>query len=175
MMIRRLLVIIAALMFPVCAHAAVGSDDRQPVFLADQFFIGMTTGEGKLLKRSGEIDQRFTVVSHGQYDSEGRFLLKQVISWSDGDEQLRTFVLTPDGQGNFKGHFADGFGNVRLTSEENVGRLRHKLPGLPLGRIEQFMTLQPDGRTVLNKGRVRVLGITVRYLEETITRPVEAP
>ena len=38
------------------------------------------------------------------------------------------------------------------------------------GRMEQWLTLQPDGRTVVNRATVRVLGLVVTQLTERITR-----
>ncbi len=42
--------------------------------------------------------------------------------------------------------------------------------GKPAVRMEQWMFVQPDGRSVLNRATVTVLGIPVARLSETIRR-----
>jgi hypothetical protein len=38
------------------------------------------------------------------------------------------------------------------------------------GALEQWMYLQPDGRTVMNEATVRVFGVVVAHLSERITQ-----
>ncbi|MEM9233868.1 MAG: DUF3833 family protein [Pseudomonadota bacterium] len=149
------------------------ADDYSPAFAPEAFFMGETSGKGVLTYRSGEVDQAFTVSSTGSRNQEGQFLLRQTITWSDGREEKRTFVLRSDGRGGLEGSFADEEARVTLTANGSVGHLRHGLPGVPMARMEQFLYLQPDGRTLINEGTVRVMGITVRRLHEIIERPTD--
>jgi len=48
--------------------------------------------------------------------------------------------------------------------------LRYPLRGLPLGRMEQWLYLQPDGHTVMNVAVASVAGVPVRRLSERISR-----
>ena len=149
------------------------STDSGPAFDPVEFFSGDTQGEGVLAFASGGLDARFTVKSHGHREEDGRFILRQTISWFDGREQERAFILTPDGKGGLEGYFEEDRGRVTLTSEGSVGHLRHGLPDTPMARMEQFLYLQPDGRTLINEGTVRVLGIPFRRLHEIIVKPAE--
>lgn len=144
-----------------------------PGFDATEFFTGATRGEGTLTYRSGKTDQTFSVMSEGSWNADGEFVLKQIIDWSDGDRQLRTFVLTPDGEGRLTGHFAGSEDEVSLWVEGDTAYLEHRLPGLPFGYIRQEMVLSADGRSLANSGTVRVLGMPVRHLEETISKRPE--
>lgn len=169
---RVILLGILVVVIAACSSTPTGNSEGT-AFHPEAFFMGSTSGRGVLTYKSGDIEQSFTVASMGSRDEAGQFILKQIISWSDGDEQMRTFVLRPDGQGGFEGHFAGGNIRVELTAKGSIGHLRHSLPGVPLAQMEQFMYLQPDGRTLINEGTVRVMGVTVRRLHEIIERPAE--
>ncbi|RFB04429.1 DUF3833 family protein [Parvularcula marina] len=155
-----------------CASAPLATDTA-PAFDPVEFFSGDTQGEGVLAFASGGLDARFTVRSHGSREEDGRFILRQTITWSDGREEERAFILTPDGKGGLEGYFEGERGRVTLTSAGSVGHLRHGLPDTPMARMEQFLYLQPDGRTLINEGTVRVLGIPFRRLHEIIVKPAE--
>lgn len=164
---------VTAILLTFTLMACVSSAPPQNVataFSPLEFFTGPTKGDGALLYRSGKIDKSFSVSSHGEYTAAGQFLLKQVISWEDGREERRTFVLTPAGQGVYKGHFEDSNIKVRLWTDGTEVYLRHALPGTPFLRIKQVMTLGADEHTLTNKGTVRFMRVPVRYLHETITK-----
>ena len=173
MMRQRTLYVVSGLALLAAGCAATAEGDRTqvaPAFDVAGFFTGASRGEGALTYRSGRVDQTFSVISDGRWNDDGDFILRQIIDWSDGDRQLSTFVLTPEGEGRFKGHFAGSDDPVRLWVEGDAAYLEHGLPGLPMGHIRQEMVPSADGRTLDNRGTVRVLGMPVRRLEETIEK-----
>ena len=74
------------------------------------------------------------------------------------------------GEGRYEGTLTDSSGTVRAETIGSVLKIRYPLKDVPFGSMEQFLYLQPDGRTVVNVGTVRVMGVTVRRLHEVIIR-----
>ena len=64
----------------------------------------------------------------------------------------------------------DATGGVGAQAYGPVFHLAYALQGVPLGTMEQWLYLQPDGCTVVNEGVVRVAGFAVRRLSERISR-----
>jgi hypothetical protein len=63
---------------------------------------------------------------------------------------------------------------VTVRAQEGALTLSYAPKDIPLGRITQHLYLQPPGDTVINEGRISVMGITIRRMHEVIERGDQA-
>ena len=142
-----------------------------PAFRPEVFFDGATHGEGMLDVR-GRAERRFTVASTGHSERHGGFpgdfILDQVIRFADGEVQRRTFRMRPLDAQRYTGSLTGASGPVTASAEGNSFHLRYAMG--KASSMEQWIYLQPDGRTAFNRATVRVLGAPVAHLSETIRR-----
>ncbi len=119
----------------------------------------MITGRRRLLHVEG----------HGYTAADGNFRLDQVVTFEDGAVEKRTWRLAKRGPGTYTGTLTDADGPVSAEVTGNRFHLRYLLRK-PAVYMEQYLYLQPDGRTMLNLATVTVIGIPVARLTEEITR-----
>ncbi len=139
-----------------------------PAFRPERFFDGATHGEGVLAVR-GKADRPFTVSGAGHTESDGTFVLDQTIRYADGAVETRSFRVRPLDEHEYTGTLTGASGPVSARAEGNGFHVRYTVRR-PAVTMEQWIYLQPDGRTALNRATVRVLGIPVARLSETISR-----
>jgi hypothetical protein len=77
-------------------------------------------------------------------------------------------------ENEYRATLSDAGGEVRAQTSGNSFHVRYLLRQ-PLVYMDQWLYLQPDGRTVINRATVTVLGIPWARLDETITRSDQAP
>ena len=141
----------------------------------EEMFAGVTCGRGVLTHADGGAPRGFTVRSTGERarstgeGTSGGFVLDQTIRFDDGERRERRWVLRADGPRRYRGTLTEASGPVRARVGGDTLTLAYPLAGVPLGRMEQTLTLGADGR-VANIGTARVAGVPVRRLSETITR-----
>jgi hypothetical protein len=147
----------------------VGETPAQtPQFRPEQFFAGVTYGEGILATR-GKADRPFRVTGAGHSKSDGTFVLDQTITYADGAVEQRSFRIWRVDECEYAGSLTGASGAVWARAEGNSFHVRYTI-STPAVTMEQWIYLQPDGRTGLNRATVRVLGIPVAHLSETIRR-----
>ena len=139
-----------------------------PEFRPDQFFAGDTAGDGVLAVRF-KASRRFHVAGSGHSDSDGRFVLDQTVTYADGTVEHRSFRIQRMGDQVYTGSLTGASGPVSARTDGNAFHVRYTI-SRPAVTMDQWIYLQPDGRTALNRATVRVLGIPVAHLSETITR-----
>ncbi|WP_272945612.1 DUF3833 family protein [Parvularcula oceani] len=134
----------------------------------EAMFDGRHCGRGVLAKADGAEPRRFAVVSEGERAGEGLRLV-QTIRFEDGETRERVWTLRPEGEGDqrYTGTLTEASGPVRAAVSGPTLRLTYPLAELPLGRMTQHLTVQPDG-TVTNTGTVTLAGFPVRRLTESI-------
>lgn len=140
----------------------------EPSFDPTLFFAGHTHGEGKLDSRIGH-DRTLRVEGAGRTESDGRFRLDQTITYDNGSVETRVWLLSRTDGGHFTAALSDAKGEVRAESSGNLFHLRYLMRS-PAVYMEQWLYLQPDGRSVANFAQVTVLGVPWVRLSETITR-----
>ena len=133
---------------------------------------GVFCGDAVLTKRGGRVAERMTVTSRGVAIGDG-LMLDQTIRFAGGGTATRRWTVQPDGPDSYRGTLTGdervaASGEVRARVAGDTLRIRYPVAGVPFGRMEQVLTLRPDG-TIANVGAVRVLGVPVRRLAETIT------
>jgi hypothetical protein len=142
----------------------------EPVFAPERFFAGETRSTGMLETAAGAPAARLHVEGHGRALSDGRLELVQDISLEGETPRTRTWELTRMDAHHFSATLTDASGPVRAEAYGPLFHLTYPLKGVPLGSMEQWLYLQPDGCTVVNEGVVRIAGLTVRRLSERISQ-----
>ena len=135
-------------------------------FRPELFFFGATHGQG-ILKVRGKAPRRFTVQSRGRMEANNLFRLDQTVTFADGAVETRTWYLRPLDGSRYSASLSDARGSVSAETKGNLFHLRY-LIRKPSVYMEQWLYLQSDGRTVLNIGKVRIFGIQLAELSETI-------
>ncbi|MEE4210003.1 MAG: DUF3833 family protein [Parvularcula sp.] len=162
---KRLLSLVLTL--GACASSSLPELDAfDPV----AFFEGETRGRGVLTTRAGAIDAAFTVKSEGRVEDDGELVLTQAISMGDEPGRVRTWTMRSTGPGRWEGDLTDAKAPVALRAQGGALTLSYAPNDIPFGRITQHLYLQPPGDTLINEGRVTVLGVTVRRMHEVIEK-----
>ena len=139
-----------------------------PAFDPVVFFGGHTHGEGALEGRFGK-RRHLTVEGNGHQDADGTFQLDQAITYDDSTTDTRRWVLKRRSATSWTATLSDAQGEVTAETNGNLLHLRYQIRS-PRVFMEQWLYLQPDGRSVLNLAEVSVLGVPYAHLSETITK-----
>lgn len=105
----------------------------------------------------------------GKIDRDGTFVLQQEITYNDGAIDDRSFRIRRLNDHDYTGTLTGVPGRVSARVDGNTFHVRYLIRH-PAVYMEQWIYLQPDGRTALNHSTVKVLGIPVAQLSEVITR-----
>jgi hypothetical protein len=161
--------LIAAVALAGCGSASPSPElaAPRPLFRAEQFFAGRTEGRGSL-KVMFKDTQQVRVEGIGRAEPDGTLVLDQIVRRGTIKPQKRQWRIRPVGQGRYEGTLTDATGPVRGEVTGNLFHLRYPMKGGV--NAEQWIYLQPDGRTALNRMRITKLGVTVGRLEETIRK-----
>ncbi len=154
-----------------CAQALRPPDFEAgaPEIRPEIFFTGKTNSRGVLANRSGAPMRRFHVEGSGLALPDGSFRLDQSVTFDQDAPQMRTWVMRRLDAHRYIATLTDASGAVEAEAYGDLFHLRYPMT-IPLGgQMEQWMYLQPDGRTVINEATVRVFGVVVAHLSERIT------
>ena len=139
---------------------------EKPVLDLRQYFNGTVDAWGVFTDRSGKVLKRFTVVMECTW-KDGKGVLDESFSYSDGSVQKRIWRLTALGEGRYSGRADDVVGEAQGESMGNAFHWNYTL-ALPVdGKVyevqfDDWMYLVND-RVMLNKATMRKFGI---YLGE---------
>lgn len=162
---RPLLSALLALALAACGHHP-GREfaAATPEFDAAAFFAGETEGIGTL-HRVLRRPKRTVVRGTGRY-VDGRLLLTQRILIQDEPPMRRTWDLHRVAPGQWRGTLTDGSGPVTVVSQGNTLHIRFST-GTGFA-VDQWIYLQPDGRTALNRTLITKFGTDWAKVDETI-------
>lgn len=161
------LTLLAMLALVGCASVPPRPDLRlaAPVFCAERFFSGRTEGEG-LLRIGFSSGRAVHVHGRGHVDGDGTLVLDQAVERASRPTQQRQWRIRQVAPGHYSGTLTDAAGSISGAVEGNSLHLRFRLKG---GLdAEQWIYLQPDGVTAINRMTVRKFGVPVASLRETI-------
>jgi hypothetical protein len=160
-----------------CAPALQPSafERSDPLMQPEIFFAGATNSSGVLENRSGAPTRRFHVKGSGLALPDGSFRLKQSVVFDQDPPEMRIWVLSRLDAHNYTATLTDASGAVEGEAYGDLFHLRYPMKTPFGGQMEQWMYLQPDGRTVMNEATVRLFGVVVAHLSERITREDETP
>jgi hypothetical protein len=164
--------VLAAIALGGCAHPLDPAhfEGGRPEMRPERFFLGETRSSGVLEAPSGAPLRRFQVEGHGSPLPDGGVRLQQTVRMDGQAPTTRTWELHANGAHGYGGSLTDASGAVAGEAYGELFHLRYPLRGLPFGRMEQWLYLQPDGRTVMNIAVASVAGVPVRRLSERISR-----
>jgi hypothetical protein len=144
---------------------AGGTPEMRP----EVFFAGTTRSGGVLEDRAGAPTEQFQVEGKGETLPDGSFRLTQRVQFDADPPTTRTWVMRRLDAHRYTATLTDASGIVEGEAYGNLFHLRYPMKHPFAGRMEQWLYLQPDGRTVVNEATVSVLGITAAHLSERIT------
>ena len=168
---RRCCCAFALLLLPLAGcvstpqHASLASPG--PRFAPEAFFAGRTVGDG-VLRIDLSPAKRVHVEGEGQIGPDGALDLVQRVEQEGRPARVRTWRLRSRHDGGFDATLSDAVGPVAVDASGNLLHIRFVMKG-GLG-VEQWIYLQPDGRSALNRMVVRKFGIPVAALRETIRK-----
>jgi len=161
--------LLAAAVLGSCGAAPIAPElaRPQPVFRAEQFFAGRTRGEGtlKIVLKDAE---PIRVEGFGRVAPDGTLILDQTVWRGSRAPQKRQWRIRAVGPNRYNGLLSDATDRVRGDVQGNRLYLTYPMKGGV--KAEQWIYLQPDGLTALNRMRITKLGVQVARLDETIRK-----
>ena len=142
---------------------------KTPTFEPEKFFDGHVVTQGVMENRSGDPVGTFTVDNRGRWTGSELLLEQDIVL--DGKPQHRTWHLRRLDEHRYEATGTDIVGLARGEAYGNTFRLEWTLatdPGNSLKNVsmKQWMYLQPDGRTMLNRTTISKLGVILVELTE---------
>ncbi len=137
----------------------------------ESFFIGTTEGAGHVdILLSGRHAMRDR--GRGRIDGEGALILDQIVEEEGKPTRRRAWRLVRTGGNRITGTISDARGMVAGELTATSLHLRYKMKEGP--SVEQWITLQPGGRTASNRMIFRRFGLKVATVESQISKVDEA-
>ncbi len=153
-----------ALALTACGAAAPAAP---PTFDPLEFFTGASRGEGTL-KVMTKPSVSIRVESQGRPDGKGGITLDQTIQEGNKPMRARRWVLRQTSPTTMTGTITDNPGPVSGRMDGNRLLLNYTMKGGL--KAEQVLTIQPGGRSLINRMTVRKFGLAVAHVEEVITK-----
>jgi hypothetical protein len=135
----------------------------------EQFFLGTTEGSGTVsVAVAGKHGVRDR--SRGRRDDKGALILDQVVEEEGKPARRRTWRLVRSGASAVTGTISDARGPVKGDLTGNTLHLSYRLAEGP--SVEQWITLQPGGRSARNRMIFRRFGLKLATVE-TVMRKID--
>lgn len=135
--------------------------------IPERFFLGRTEGQGTanvIMSGSHSVRHRGT----GRLAPDGSLHLEQIVEEQGKAPRRRTWRLVRAGPNRFTGTISDARGPVTGTVDGATLHITYRAAEGP--NVEQWITVQPGGRTARNRMIFRRFGVRVATMEETIRR-----
>ncbi len=166
-----LLLVCAALFVTGCASKPIASFDYgRPIFDPLKFFAGHTHSWGMVETRSGQPKHILTTTTDGHLEADGLHF-EQDLAFEGGKKSHRSWLVQRVDAHHYT---ATGTGIIGVARAEAHGNVFHldftidAVPGNPLGHLHmsQWMYLQPDGVTMVNRDTLSKGGVIVAMITE---------
>jgi hypothetical protein len=139
-----------------------------PPTAAEQFFVGRTEGSGTVqMVLSGTHKVRDH--SRGRLDKSGALILDQVVEEEGKPARRRSWRLARAAGNRITGTISDAIGPVTGEIAGNVLHLKYRAKE-GNAAVEQWITLNPDGRTATNRMVFRKFGFKAATVNTTIRK-----
>ena len=160
---------LGATLLTACSAKPIGSElaAPEPVFDVKAFFLGRTEGKASL-KIVFKAPAAIHVQGQGHIDADGALILDQVINRAEHKPERRQWRFRQISANRFSGTLTGATGPVVGEVTGNTLHLGYSMKGGL--RVEQWLYLQPGGRTALNRMQIHKFGLPVGHLEETIRK-----
>ncbi len=159
----------------LCMAALAGCSDMkiesfagtEPKLVLEQYLSGRTRAFGILFSRSGEVKRQFVVDMEGKWDGK-TLTLEEHFTYSDGEKQERTWVVTKLDEHTYEGVAGDVVGKARGKQYGSALNWSYVLR-LPVGSrtyditFDDWMYLGSEG-TMLNRATMTKFGFRVGEL-----------
>ena len=148
---------------------------NEPKFELQTFFSGPLTAHGILKNRSGEVTRYFNATLEGSWDN-GVGTLVEVFVFDDGEVQERTWIMTPDDQGNYSATANDvvGSGDIKISGNALFMSYVLQVPYdgdlLEVNVDDRMYMVKED--VVINESIMKKFGVEVGYLSIVIEKVV---
>lgn len=168
---RFLLVPLVVITLDGCASKTLKTfKDGRPLFKPEQFFAGHTHSWGIFEKRSGVPTEILLTETTGKWDGS-TLHFEQDLVFEKGKKQHRSWLIHRLDERHYS---ATGTGIIGTARGEVSGNVFHleftldALPGNPLGHahMSQWMYLQPDGMTMVNRDTITKVGVIITHITE---------
>ena len=162
---RRVLLLVGCLLLGSCGNVEVDHyAGEKPALDLVTFFSVPVQAWGMFQNRAGEVVKRFDVRIDSRREGD-RLILDEHFVYSDGTRQQRTWTLTPDGPGRWRGRAGDVIGEARGEVAGNALHWRYTLRVPVDGRevdldMDDWMYLI-DPQTLVNRTSMRKWGVEV--------------
>jgi hypothetical protein len=142
----------------------IAAQPAERPLVMEEFFAGVTDGEGVFVNSWTGTERRFAVVIAGFWDGKDLTLVED-FSYADGERDRKTWRLQRQGPGTFTGTREDVVGQARVWTEDRRVRLEYsvELGGWTVD-FADILALRADG-TVLNRATVGKWGLRVGRIE----------
>lgn len=147
--------------------AVLPAHAQQTLFTPENGLSGMSEGDGSLRILLGQ-RRAFDVRSHGQSEPDGSFTLKQDVAFEGQESHTRLWTIRQVAPLHYTGTLSDAAGTVSGQTSGQRLSLRYRIKGPFV--MHQVLELMPDGKTIDNVGRIKLFGIPVGCMRETIRR-----
>lgn len=158
--VQAVFMAIAAMSQTVCGQTT------NQAFVPERVFAGHSQGKGELRLLLGK-PRPFTVESLGTAQADGRFRLEQKVRFQGKAVQSRAWVMQQTSPGYYSATLTEAAGPAAGHTQGSRLTLRYPLKRWGLV-MHQTLDLAKDGRTVANYGSIRLFGVEVGELRETI-------
>ena len=154
-----------------CASKPVGAfKEGRPIFKPEEYFAGHTHSWGVFETRSGKPMQILRTDTRGRWNGT-TLQFEQNLVFEHGKKQHRSWLIRRLDEHHYS---ATGTGIVGMASGEAYGNVFHLdftldlYPGNPLGHLHmsQWMYLQPDGVTMVNRDTLTKAGVVLVEITE---------
>jgi hypothetical protein len=169
------LLFLSGFIFMLSSCSATSIDDyaqNSPTLDLHSFFNGSLTAHGVLKDRSGKVSRYFNATINA-YWKNGIGTLEERFVFDDGEVQLRTWTLTPNGD-SYSATAGDVIGTGTSQVKGNAMQLNYVLgityKGSPLQlHVEDWMW-QVDNKILLNESTLRKWGFKVGSIQLVIIK-----
>lgn len=139
-----------------------------------KYFAGHTHSWGIFETRSGEPKLLLNTTTKGRTSADGLHF-EQDLVFGDGRKSHRSWLIRRLDPHHYTATGTGIVGVARGTAYGNAFHLEFTLdafPGNPFGHLHmsQWMYLQPDGRTMVNRDTLTKAGVIVSYITEQFTK-----
>jgi hypothetical protein len=164
--IRSSLLVASALsLLGGCASTPrIALQPAEPPLVMEEFFAGVSDGEGVFVNSWSGTERRFRVVIAGFWDGKELTLVED-FDYADGEKDRKTWRLKSQGPHAFTGTREDVIGQARVWTEDKRVRLEYsvKLGGWTVD-FSDILALRSDG-SLLNRAIVAKWGFRIGRVE----------
>jgi hypothetical protein len=139
-----------------------------PKFQPEVYFNDDMTAHGLFQDRFGNVRRQFTADIDGNWDPETKTLtLNEEFIYADGMEETRIWTIEKTGENSYIGDADNVIGKAEGTTAGNALNFNYDFDlEMPDGgsikvHFDDWMFLQPDGKTMINRATVSKFGITL--------------